>query len=315
MVSRLILSRIVTALITLLVVSMFIFWASEVLPGDIAARVLGRFATAEGKQAFRERLHLDKPVYERYWLWLQGTLHGDFAISLVNERQVWEVVAPQLRNTLLLGGYAFVLYVPISVLLATLSAVFRDRWPDALISFFTLLGLSAPEFVLGTGLLIVLGVAIPIFPVMSLIELAKTPLETIRTLTLPATALAIIMAVYAIRMLRGSLIEVLDSEYVRMATLKGLPRYRVLLWHTLPNALVPTLNVTALNLAYLVGGVVVVEQVFAYPGLGSLLVGAIFVRDAPVIEAIALIASGIYILANLVADVMGVLLNPRLRTG
>jgi len=314
MVSRLILSRIVTALITLLAVSVFIFWASEVLPGDIAARVLGRFATEEGKQVFRERLHLDKPVYERYWLWLQGTVHGDFGVSLVNQRQVWDVIAPKLRNTLLLGCYAFVLYVPISVLLATLSAVFRERWPDTLISFFTLLGLSAPEFVLGTGLLITLGVAIPIFPVMSLIELAKTPFETIRTLTLPAITLAIVMAVYAIRMLRGSLIEVLDSEYVRMATLKGLPRYRVVLWHALPNALVPTLNVTALNLAYLVGGVVVVEQVFAYPGLGSLLVGAIFVRDAPVIEAIALIASGIYILANLFADLMGVLLNPRLRT-
>jgi peptide/nickel transport system permease protein len=170
-----------------------------------------------------------------------------------------------------------------------------------------------PEFVSGTILLLLFAVAIPIFPVMSLVDQAKTPVALLRTLFLPATTLMIIMAVYAIRMLRDNLIEVLDSEYVRMATLKGLSRVKVVFRHALPNAIVPALNVTALNLAYLIGGVVLVERVFAYPGLGSLLVDAILLRDAPVIEAIVLLVSAIYILTNLFADLMAILLNPRLR--
>jgi peptide/nickel transport system permease protein len=178
----------------------------------------------------------------------------------------------------------------------------------------TLVGLSAPEFVLATILLLFFAVSLPLFPVISVIETAKTLPDILRTLTLPAVTLAIAMGVYAIRMLRDNLIEVLDSEYVRMATLKGLPRHRVVFWHALPNALVPALNVTALNLAYLIGGVVVVERVFAYNGIGSLLVDSIFLRDAPLIEAAALLVSAIYIGANLLADVMAIVLNPRLRT-
>ena len=314
MLTRMVLSRLALALITLLAVSMFIFWMTEVLPGDIAARVLGREATQEAKLAFRARLNLDRPIYERYWLWLRGAVRADFGKSLVNQREVSDVIGPRLRNTLLLGAYAFVLYLPLSIILATLAAVFRDRVVDHAISLFTLIGLSAPEFVLGTALMYAFAVAIRIFPVMSLIEQAKTFVDVLRTLTLPAVTLAVVMAVYAIRMLRDNLIEVLGSEYVRMATLKGLPRYRVVFWHALPNALVPALNVTALNLAYLIGGVVVVENVFAYPGLGSLLVESIFTRDAPTIEAVALFVSVVYILANLFADVMAIVLNPRLRT-
>jgi peptide/nickel transport system permease protein len=172
-----------------------------------------------------------------------------------------------------------------------------------------------PEFVTGTILLIVFAVTIPIFPVMSLVDRAETPVDFLRTLALPAITLTIIMAVYAIRMLRDNLIEVLDSEYVRMATLKGLPRRRVILRHALPNAIVPALNITALNLAYLLGGVVLVERVFSYPGLGSLLVDSILLRDVPVIEAVVLLIAAVYILSNLVADVMAITLNPRLRSG
>jgi len=192
--------------------------------------------------------------------------------------------------------------------------VFRDRPVDTAISLLTLVGLSIPEFALATLLLIAFAVSVPIFPVLSVIALARTPVEVVRALTLPAVTLAVAMSVYAIRMLRDNLIEVLDSEYVRMATLKGVPRYRVILWHALPNALGPALNVTALNLAYLIGGVVVVERVFSYDGIGSLLVESVFLRDAPLIEATALVVSAVYILANLFADVTAMLLNPRLRT-
>lgn len=315
MIARLILSRLALGLLTLLLVSAFIFLASEILPGDIAARVLGREATEEARQAFRERLRLDRPVIERYGLWLGGVVQGDFGTSLVNGRPVADAVLPRMRNTFMLGAYAFVLYVPVTLVLSTISALYRDRAPDNVVSFFTLLGLSLPEFVVGTILIYVFAVSLAAFPVMSQIQRAETFVEILRMTTLPAITLMIAMAVYSIRMLRDNLIEVLDSEYVRMCILKGLPRSRIIVFHALPNAIVPALNTMALNLAYLIGGVVVVEQVFNFQGLGTLLVESVFLRDAPIIEAVALIVSTIYILANLFADVMAIILNPRLRTG
>jgi peptide/nickel transport system permease protein len=314
MLGRLIAARLFLAVITLLAVSALIFLTAEVLPGDVAVRVLGRESTEQARQAFRERLHLDRPIYQRYLIWLNGVIHGDFGQSLTNDRQVSEIVEPRLRNTLIIGAAAFGLYIPITLLLASLAAVYRDRPIDSAISFLTLVGLSMPEFVSGTILLIFFAVMVPLFPVMSLVDKAETPLEMLRTLALPAITLTIIMAVYAIRMLRDNLIEVLDSEYIRMAIMKGLPRRHVILRHALPNAIIPALNVTALNLAYLIGGVVLVERVFSYPGLGSLLVDSILLRDVPVIEAICLLVSAIYILTNLFADVMTIALNPRLRT-
>ena len=314
MILKLILSRIATGLLTLLAVSFIIFVATEILPGDVAARALGRFATEEAKQIFRRQLHLDRPIPERYLTWLGGVVRGQFGKSIVNQIDVNSVVGPKLAHTFVLAAYALVLYVPMSLLLATFAAVFRDRPVDTAISLLTLVGLSIPEFALATLLLIAFAVSVPIFPVLSVIALARTPVEVVRALTLPAVTLAVAMSVYAIRMLRDNLIEVLDSEYVRMATLKGVPRYRVILWHALPNALGPALNVTALNLAYLIGGVVVVERVFSYDGIGSLLVESVFLRDAPLIEATALVVSAVYILANLFADVTAMLLNPRLRT-
>jgi peptide/nickel transport system permease protein len=220
-----------------------------------------------------------------------------------------------MRNTFILGAYAFILYVPVTLLLSTISALYRNKAPDNVVSFFTLLGLSLPEFVVGTILIYVFAVSLAAFPVISQIQRAETFEEIVRMTTLPAITLMIAMAVYSIRMLRDNLIEVLDSEYVRMCLLKGLPRSRIIIFHALPNAVVPALNTMALNLAYLIGGVVVVEQVFNFQGLGTLLVESVYLRDAPIIEAVALIVSGIYILANLFADVMAIVLNPRLRTG
>jgi peptide/nickel transport system permease protein len=179
----------------------------------------------------------------------------------------------------------------------------------------TLVLLSTPDFLLGTLLLIAFVIRVPIFPAMSLVDQSSGVAEYLRAIALPAITLAVVMAVYAVRMLRDNLIEVLDSEYVRMAELKGLPRRQVLLRHALPNALVPTLNITALNLAYLIGGVVIVEKVFSYPGFGSLLVDALQLRDLPLIEATVLIAAAVYVGANLLADIGAILLNPRLRAG
>lgn len=311
---RVLLSRVLWAVVTLIAVSFLIFSAIEILPGDIAARVMGRFATEEMKAEFRAMRGLDRPMFERYGEWVFGIAQGDFGDSLVNEYKVSDVVVPKLKNTLLLALYAFILYIPLAIILGSLSAVYREGIVDTLVSGFTLISLSIPEFVLGTLLLFLFAVRVDFFPVMSVINMAKSTGDAIRMMSLPAITLAVAMAVYAIRMLRDNLIEVLDSDYIRMAILKGVPLRWVVLRHALPNALVPALNVTALNLAYLIGGVMVVEKVFAFPGIGTLLVDAVFLRDAPVVEACALIVSAVYVIANLVADVLTVALNPRLRT-
>ena len=312
---RLVAGRILLSLLTLLIVSLIIFAVLEILPGDVATRILGRDATPEALELLRVKLGLNDPAPLRYLHWLGGLLTGDLGQSLVSSRPVGEIVAPRIYNTVLLSAYAFLLYLPLTVLPALIQAIRRDRPVDHAFSVLTLVLLSVPDFLLATILLFTFVVLVPILPAISLVDHSSSAVDYLRAMTLPALTLAIVMAVYAVRMLRDNLIEVLDSDYVRMAELKGLSARRVLLRHALPNALVPTLNVTALNLAYLVGGVVVVEKVFSYPGFGSLLVDSLQLRDLPVIEATVMIAALVYVGANLIADVAAILLNPRLRTG
>ena len=314
-VTRLIAQRLVMALFTLLLVSFIIFAVLEILPGDVATRILGRDATAETIAALRERLHLHDPALLRYLRWLTGVMRGDFGESLVSSRSVLDVLAPRVINTAFLSAYAFILYIPLATIPALIQAVRRDRPIDHAMSMVTLVLLSMPDFLLGTLLLLLFVLAIPILPAMSTVDQTSDLAEYFRATTLPALTLAIVMAVYAVRMLRDNLIEVLDADYIRMAELRGVPARRVVWRHALPNALVPSLNVTALNLAYLVGGVVVVEKVFGYPGFGSLLVDSLQLRDFPIIEATILLAAAVYIAANFLADVASILLNPRLRTG
>ena len=311
---RLIAGRALTSILTLLLVSFIVFGMVELLPGDVATRILGRDATPETVALFRERLNLDLPAIQRYLRWLGGAVTGDFGDSLTSGRPVSTVLSQRLANTLILAAMAFVAYLPLSLIPAILQALYRDRPTDHFLSTLNLIAVSMPDFLLGTLLLIGFAVVFPVFPAIALVDHTSGWGEYLYAGTLPALTLAIVMAAYAIRMLRDNLIEVLDADFVRMATLKGLPRHRVLLRHALPNALVPTLNVTALNLGYLIGGVVIVERVFSYPGFGSLLVDALTLRDVPVIEAAVLIAAAVYILANLLADVISIVLNPRLRT-
>jgi peptide/nickel transport system permease protein len=314
-VGRLIIGRIASSFLTLLLVSLLIFLMLEVLPGDVATRVLGRDATPESVAVLRARLNLDDPAYLRYLTWLGNFVTGEFGYSLISGRPVVDILGPRIFNTLLLAAYAFILYIPLATLPALVQAVTRDRPLDHALSVVTLVLLSMPDFLLATVLLITFVLAIPVLPAISLVDQSSTALQYFRAMTLPAVTLAIVMAVYAVRMLRDNLIEVLDSEYVRMAELKGVPARRVVWRHALPNALVPTLNVTALNLAYLIGGVVVVERVFSYPGFGSLLLDVLQLRDLPVIEATVMLAAGVYIVGNLLADIGALLLNPRLRSG
>ena len=313
-IARLMAGRVFSSVMTLLLVSILIFSVLELLPGDVATRVLGRDATPESLATLRERLHLDDPAFVRYTTWLRNLVQGDFGVSLISGRRVVDILGPRIFNTLLLSLYAFLLYIPLATLPALIQAVKRDRALDHVLSVVTLVLLSIPDFLLATMLMIVFVIFTPMFPAISLVDQSSSAGEYLYAMTLPAVTLAIVMAVYAVRMLRDNLIEVLDSDYIRMAELKGVPNRRVVWRHALPNALVPTLNVTALNLAYLIGGVVIVERVFSYPGFGSLLVDALQLRDLPLIEATVMIAAAVYIGANLIADILAILLNPRLRT-
>jgi peptide/nickel transport system permease protein len=313
---RLIAGRLVLAMITLLLVSGVIFVAIEIIPGDVATRILGRDATPETLAALRARMHLDLPPMERYIRWLSNiVLYGDFGRALTSDRAVGEIIAPKVVNTLMLAAVAFVLYLPLALVPATVQALNRDGPVDHALSVINLALLSIPDFLLGTLLMIVFVIRWRWFPAIAAVRETMSFSEYLWTVTLPAITLALVMAVYAVRMLRDNLIEVLDAEYVRMAELMGLSRLAVLIRHALPNALIPTLNVTALNLAYVIGGVVIVERLFTYPGFGSLLIDALQLQDAPLVEAAVLISAAIYIAANLFADIGAILLNPRLRRG
>ena len=293
--------------------SVVTFAAVEIIPGDMATRYLGQEATPEAVAVLKKRMGLDRPAPERYLEWIRGVLAGDFGESLASRRPVSEVLGPKIRNTAILAVAAFILYLPLTLIPAAFSAINRDRAPDHLLTSLNLLAVSIPPFLLATFLLVVFVVVLPWFPAISAVTEETSLWELSRVLVLPTATLAISMAAYTMRMLRDNLIEILDADFVRMAELKGMPRRRVLWRHALPNALGPSLNITALNVAFLVSGVVVVEKVFAYPGFGRQMVDALLVEDQPVVQATVLLASGVYIAANLLADLGQILLNPRLR--
>lgn len=311
---RLLASRILFSALTLLLVSILIFLILEALPGDVATRILGREATARALEVLRSQLHLGQPALVRYFQWLGDFVSGDLGTSIATGRPIADVLGPRIVNTLLLSLFAFAIYLVLALVPAIIQAVNRGKAIDNVISVITLLLLSLPDFLLATMLLFLFAVAVPILPALATISENSSWPEMLRAMVLPAVTLAIMMAVYAIRVLRDSLIEVLRSDYVRLAELKGLRPRAVLFRHALPNAIVPALNVTALNLGFLIGGVVIVERVFSYPGFGTLLIDALQLRDIPLIKATVMISAAVYVAANLVADVLAILLQPRLRT-
>ena len=309
----LILKRIFSALITLLIVSALIYGFLEMLPGDVATRMLGRTATPETLANLREKLGLNEPALKRYFLWLFNIFQGDFGTALTSKRPITEILAPKIFNTLILSGCAFILYLPLSFITALLQAYYKNKNIDISLSIITLIILSLPDFIIGTIMIIVFVVVFPIFPAISLVGEYSDFSEWFMALVMPSITLALVMSVYAVRMLRDNLIEVLDSEYIFMAKLKGLSKSTVLIKHALPNAIIPTLNVTALNLGFLIGGVVIVEKIFTFPGFGNLLIDSIKFRDLPLVEATILIAAAFYIFANLLTDILSIIFNPRLR--
>jgi peptide/nickel transport system permease protein len=310
----LILRRSVLSLLTLLVVSAIVFTLTELLPGDVATAMLGREATPGRLAALRAELGLDRPPLERYAGWLGGVARGDFGDSHAQRHPVADLIAPRARDTLLLAGVAAPIGIPLAFALGVTAALFRNRWPDTVASSTALVAMSLPEFVIGSVLILVFALHLRLAPAVTTVS-ANAPLaDLLPSLWLPAAALTIVMAAYILRMLRSSLIDVLESDYVRMATLKGVGRGDVVLRHALPSALLPTISAVATTVAWLLGGVVVIETVFNYPGVGRLLVSGVYDRDLPLVQAIALLGAGSYVAINLLADLAMLALNPRLRS-
>jgi len=304
--------RFALGLLTLFIVSLVIASIVELLPGDITQAILGQTATPETVEAFRRELGIDRPVHERYIEWLSGMVTGDMGKSLANKREISELVGTRLSNTLFLGGFAAAIAVPLSLILGLLAALYRNSIFDRGINLFTLTSISFPEFFVAYILILLFAVKTGWFPGISNVS-TDLPLgdKLFRTL-LPAATLTLVVVAHMMRMTRAAIINLLSSDYIEMAHLKGIRPMRVIFYHALPNAWGPIVNVIALNLAYLVVGVVIVEVVFVYPGLGQLLVDSVSKRDVPVVQACSMIFAGVYILLNLLADIVSIVTNPRL---
>lgn len=306
--------RIGEGVLTLGAVSILIFLATQVLPGDAAKSILGRDATPEKLDALRTQLGLDRPAIEQYLDWARGFLVGDLGQSLANGRNVAEVLLPRAENTLALALCAILIALPLSVLLGSLSASRRDGLVDQGIGITSLAFNALPEFVIGLGLVVILSTGLlHLLPAVSLFPPEESAFANPLVLILPSVTLVLAISPYLIRLVRASLIDALDSEYVLSARLRGVAERRIMTNHALRNSMVPVVHGTALLLAYLAGGIVVVEYVFRFPGLGGLLLEAVSSRDLPVIQATALLLAAVYVIVNLVADIVVVRLTPRLR--
>ena len=311
--SSMITQRILWGVVTLLAISLLIFIGVEALPGDLAEAVLGQNATPETVQAFRTELKLDLPPHVRYFSWINDFLHGDLGTSLANGRPIIEVIGWRFANSLYLAALTAMFAIPLAIFLGLLAAIYRDSWFDKAISIATLSAISLPEFFVAYILIAVLSVQMLLFPSISTINEQMSFLQKIHAMFLPCLTLTLVVVGHMMRMTRAAIINVLSSPFIEMAKLKGIPRKRIIIKHALPNALSPIINVVVLNLAYLVVGVVVVEVVFVYPGLGQLLVDAVSKRDLPVVQASGLIFAATYVSLNLMADVLSMLSNPKLR--
>jgi len=310
---KLIAQRLALGVILILAVSVLIFAGTEMLPGDVAQAILGQSATPVALANLRQELGLNEPALSRYFGWLWGALHGDLGTALTNGQDIAKAVAGRLSNTLFLAFWAAAISVPLAITLGLIAARYAGRWPDKLISAVTLTTISLPEFVVGYILMFVLTVKFRVFSPISTIYDSMSLGEKLGAIALPVTVLVLVVLAHMMRMTRAAILNVMQSAYIETAELKGLRPITVIARHALPNAVAPVVNVVMLNLAYLVVGVVVVEVVFVYPGMGQYLVDHVSKRDLPVVQACGLIFAAVYIGLNILADVISILANPRLR--
>jgi len=318
--SKIVAGRLLLGIVTLLITSMVIFGAMELLPGDFAQAVLGQSATEETVRAFRAELQLDQPVFVRYFDWLLNALQGDFGQSFSGRassgydrsRAVVDLVAPRMSNTILLAGLTAAISVPLALGLGFAAVLYHGSWFDRALNWTVLGAISFPEFLIAYALILLLASLFPVFPALANVSPDMAWDERLSRMALPAASLTIVIMAHMMRMTRAALNDLMARPYVETAKLKGLSRRRIVLVHVLPNAWAPIATVIAFNLAYLIVGVVVVEVVFAYPGIGQLMVDAVTSRDIPVVQTCALVFAGTYIVLNLLADVIAIMTNPRL---
>ncbi|MFN8488915.1 MAG: ABC transporter permease [Caldilineaceae bacterium] len=307
------LRRLAFVLFILFFISLLVFAVTEILPGDAAQMILGQKATPQTLAALRTRLGLDQPAPVRYLTWIGGVLRGDWGESLIMKMPIGPLLAQRLSNSAVLALLAWVLSTVLGIWLGVLAGLYRDRWPDRLISLFVLFFVSFPPFVIAIFLIIVFTLWLRWLPASSMISANANLLMSLRFLILPTITLTLGALAEVARLVRANLIEVLESDYIRTAKSKGLSDQLIVLRHALRNALLPAISVLALNIGYLMSGSVLVENLFAYPGLGRLLLQAISQRDLPLLQAATLVAALIFVLANLMADMVYFWVNPRIR--
>ncbi len=314
-VSRFIVRRVLLGVLVLFLVSVVVFAATQALPGDPALAILGRSATPQSLAALRRQLHLDQPVLSQYWTWIVGVLHGNFGQSLAAQEPVTTLLGPKLVNSGVLVVISAVVSIPLSIAIGSWAALKREKLFDTVSSNLLLVLAALPEFVVAVVLVILFATTVFIvFPAVSTVPPGSRPWDNPAALVLPCLTLVIAVAPYVGRIMRASMIEVLESDYVEMARLKGLPERTVLIRHALPNALGPVFQVIALNLAYLAGGIIVIEYVFNYSGIGGAVQEAVINHDLPVVQALAMLIAAVYVVLNLMADIATILVTPRLQT-
>lgn len=308
--------RVVLGLVTLFIVSVLIFLAVEMLPGDFAHAILGQSATPETVAAFQSQIGLDRPAGERYVEWLTGVIQGDLGQSYAArpgyERPVSAIIGPRLENTLFLAGTTALIAVPLALFLGLAAALWRNSVFDRVMNAVTLTTISVPEFFVAYILILIMSVYFPLFPSLVNISEGMSLGDSLARIALPVITLTLVIVAHMMRMTRAAIIGVLSSPYIEMAHLKGIAPHRIILHHALRNVWAPIVNVIAFNLAYLIVGVVVIETVFVYPGIGQVLVDAVRARDLPVVQACTLLFALTYILLNLLADIVAIISNPRL---
>jgi peptide/nickel transport system permease protein len=310
---KLVAQRLALGLILLVAVSALIFLGVEALPGDTAEAILGQQATEQALANLREKMQLGDPAIVRYFRWLGGILRGDLGTALSNGQDIATSIGQRLGNTLFLAFWAAIIAVPLAIILGLIAARYVGRWPDKLISAVTLTTISLPEFVLGYLLIFFVAVKWQLLPSAALMSSSASLGEQLYAIALPVMVLVLVVLAHMMRMTRAAILNVMQSAYIETAELKGLTPMAVIARHAFPNAIAPVVNVVMLNLAYLVVGVVVVEVVFVYPGMGQFLVDHVTKRDLPVVQASGLIFAAVYIGLNILADVVSILANPRLR--
>ena len=308
------LRRLLLGAVTVWIVSLIIFAGVEMLPGDACTAFLEREAQGKLLENCRNDLGLNRPATTRYAEWAGGALRGNLGLSANGQKSIAEIVGNRLKNSLLLAACALIVGVPLAIFLGVITGLWRDKPIDLFFSTGAIFAMTIPEFVSATVLILILSVWLGWLPGIVLTSAHAPASAFFPEILLPVIVLAMVMTAHILRMVRSSVIEVMAGDYVQMAVLKGVPYWRMVFRHALPNALLPAINVVALTIAWLLGGVVVIEVVFNYPGLGRLMIDAISDRDLPVVQAIALIVATVYVGVNLTADLMTMLLNPRLRT-